>query len=343
MPHPERMICWTLCAWFCSASARPAFGVDDFAFFHENVMGTSLELRVLADDRESARGAEDRVLGEIDRLALIFSEVKERAVSTSGSSQRGFRINGQWYSHILDPRSGLPADRIATGLAWSIWGVPGGSSNAAPDRNAGLAIGSNPQHRDSPRADVSYLAHHGPMKRNSTMPILRQVAQLGHPVLRTLAAPVERPTSVEVRALIDDMLATLREADGVGIAAPQVYEPVALFIVASRPNPCYPEASRMEPEVVINPEILERSEDMIKGWEGCLSIPGIRGEVRRHRRIRTRYQTAGGQQIECEFTGFVARIFQHEEDHLRGIVFLDRLESTRDLVTEREYQKLLKG
>jgi hypothetical protein len=73
MAHPERMICWTLCAWFCCASARPALGVDDFAFFHENVMGTSLELRVLADDRESARWAEDRVLGEIDRLALIFS------------------------------------------------------------------------------------------------------------------------------------------------------------------------------------------------------------------------------------------------------------------------------
>ena len=169
------------------------------------------------------------------------------------------------------------------------------------------------------------------------MPILRQIAQLGHPVLRTLAAPVERPTSVDVRALIDDMLATLREADGVGIAAPQVYEPVALFIVASRPNPRYPEAPTMEPEVVINPEILGRSEDMVKGWEGCLSIPGIRGEVPR------RYQTAGGQQIEREFTGFVARIFQHEEDHLRGIVFLDRLESTRDIVTEREYQKLLKG
>ncbi len=181
------------------------------------------------------------------------------------------------------------------------------------------------------------------MKRNRTMPILRQIAQLGHPVLRTLAAAVERPTSVEVRALIDDMLATLREADGVGIAAPQVYEPVALFIVASRPDPRYPEAPTMEPEIVINPEILERSEDMIKGWEGCLSIPGIRGEVRRHRRIRARYQTVGGQQIEREFTGFVARIFQHEDDHLRGIVLLDRLESTRDLVTEREYQKLLKG
>ena len=175
------------------------------------------------------------------------------------------------------------------------------------------------------------------------MPILRQIAQLGHPVLRTLAAPVEHSASVEVRALIDDMLATLREADGVGIAAPQVYEPVALFIVASRPSPRYSEAPTMEPEVVINPEILERSADMIKGWEGCLSIPGIRGEVPRHRHIRARYQTAGGQQIEREFTGFVARIFQHEADHLRGIVFLDRLESTRDVVTEREYQKLLKG
>jgi thiamine biosynthesis lipoprotein len=73
MAHPERMICWTLCAWFCCTSARPALGVDDFACFHENVMGTSLELRVLADDRESARWAEDRVLGESDRLALIFS------------------------------------------------------------------------------------------------------------------------------------------------------------------------------------------------------------------------------------------------------------------------------
>jgi peptide deformylase len=175
------------------------------------------------------------------------------------------------------------------------------------------------------------------------MPILRQIAQLGHPVLRALATPVERPASVAVRALIDDMLATLREADGVGIAAPQVHEPVALFIVASRPSPRYPEAPAMEPEVVINPEILERSEEMVKGWEGCLSIPGIRGDVPRHRRIRARYQTVVGRQIEREFTDFVARIFQHEDDHLRGIVFLDRLESPRDIVTEREYQKLLKG
>jgi peptide deformylase len=171
------------------------------------------------------------------------------------------------------------------------------------------------------------------------MALLRQIAQLGHPVLRTTASPVVLPASDATRRLIDDMLATLRDAGGVGIAAPQVYEPVALFIVASRPNPRYPDAPIMEPEVVINPEIVDRSDEVVKGWEGCLSIPGIRGEVSRHRHIRVRYQTAAGLVVEREFRDFVARIVQHEDDHLRGIVFLDRLESTRDVITEKEYQK----
>jgi peptide deformylase len=173
------------------------------------------------------------------------------------------------------------------------------------------------------------------------MAMLRQIAQLGHPVLRTPAGPVDLPADESVRALIADMLATLEEANGVGIAAPQVYEPTALFIVASRPNPRYPDAPLMEPEVVINPEILEHSDELVKDWEGCLSIPGIRGLVPRHRRIRARYQTMEGRTVEREFVDFVARIFQHEDDHLRGIVFLDRLESTRDVLTEKEYQKLL--
>jgi peptide deformylase len=139
--------------------------------------------------------------------------------------------------------------------------------------------------------------------------------------------------------LIDDMLATLRDANGVGIAAPQVYEPASVFIVASGPNPRYPDAPEMEPEVVINPEILERSDGLVKGWEGCLSIPGIRGLVPRHRRIYVRYTTIGGDEVEREFLDFVARVFQHEDDHLRGIVFLDRLDSSRDVVTEAEYQR----
>ena len=122
------------------------------------------------------------------------------------------------------------------------------------------------------------------------MPVLRQIAQLGHPVLRTLATPVELPASTALRSLIDDMLATLREADGVGIARTQVYEArVALHRCLAAQ---YPEPDAM-PEVVINPEIVDRSAEMVKGWEGCLSIPGIRGEVPRHRRIRARYQTVG--------------------------------------------------
>jgi peptide deformylase len=172
------------------------------------------------------------------------------------------------------------------------------------------------------------------------MPLLRQIAQLGHPVLRAPAAIVELPATASYRSLVDDMLATLLDAGGVGIAAPQVYESLAMFILASRPNPRYPDAPSMEPEIVINPEIVERSGEMVKGWEGCLSIPGIRGEVPRHRRIRVRYQTLEGQSVEREFSDFVARIFQHEDDHLRGVVFLDRLECTRDVITEKEYQKL---
>jgi peptide deformylase len=150
---------------------------------------------------------------------------------------------------------------------------------------------------------------------------------------------VALPASDAIRALIDDMGETLRDANGVGIAAPQVYESVAIFIVASRPNPRYPDAPLMEPEVVINPEVVARSPELDKDWEGCLSIPGIRGYVPRHRRIRARYWTLEGHEVEREFTDFVARIFQHEDDHLRGVVFLDRLENSRDVVSEKEYQK----
>jgi len=171
------------------------------------------------------------------------------------------------------------------------------------------------------------------------MALLRQIAQLGHPVLRAPVASVTFPASEVVRALVADMRETMTDSNGVGIAAPQVFESVAIFIVASRPNPRYPEAPLMEPEVVINPEIIERSAEMVKDWEGCLSIPGLRGEVSRHRHIKTRYQTIEGKLVERNFSDFVARIVQHEDDHLHGIVFLDRLESTRDLITEKEYQK----
>jgi peptide deformylase len=170
------------------------------------------------------------------------------------------------------------------------------------------------------------------------MPQIRKIAQLGQSVLRTPAMTVALPASAEVRALVDDMLATMLDADGVGIAAPQVFKSLAIFIVASRPNPRYPNAPHMEPEVVVNPELLGRSEHVEKGWEGCLSIPGIRGEVPRPDRIKVRYQTLEGETRERDFDGFVARVFLHELDHLHGIVFLDRLESTKDIITEQEFQ-----
>jgi peptide deformylase len=175
------------------------------------------------------------------------------------------------------------------------------------------------------------------------MPLLRQIAQLGHPVLRAPATPVELPFGDSLRAFASDLMATMLDADGVGIAAPQVYESLQIFIVASRPNPRYPDAPNMEPEIVINPQVVWRSDKVVKGWEGCLSIPGLRGHVPRSRSIRAHYWTFDGVEVDREFHDFVARVFQHEDDHLRGVVFLDRLESNRDIITEKEFRKLGPG
>lgn len=172
------------------------------------------------------------------------------------------------------------------------------------------------------------------------MPILRQIAQLGQPVLRGPACPCADATDPALQALIDDMLVTVADANGVGIAAPQVFEPLTLFICASRPNPRYPHAPEMQPTAMINPELLWASDETEKGWEGCLSIPGIRGLVPRHRRIGVRYLDRGGQVREEEFEGFIARVFQHEFDHIRGLVFIDRAD-TRELVTEKEYLRIV--
>jgi peptide deformylase len=173
------------------------------------------------------------------------------------------------------------------------------------------------------------------------MPILRRLAQLGHPVLRGKTGIIENPADPAIQALIDDMLATMIEAGGVGIAATQVYEPLRLFIVASRPNPRYPQAPVMEPTPMLNPELLWWSDDVEKAWEGCLSIPGIRGLVPRSSRIGVRYQTRRGEVCEDEFGGFIARVFLHEFDHISGLVFLDRVESTRELISEREYLRIV--
>lgn len=168
-----------------------------------------------------------------------------------------------------------------------------------------------------------------------------EISELGHPILRERASEVANIESEDIQNFIDDLIETCIDSNGVGIAAPQVYESKRIFIISSKPNPRYPNAPEMGPLALINPEITSTSEEKEKDWEGCLSIPGIRGLVPRHRTIKVKYQTRDGEEVEDEFSDFIARIFQHELDHLDGIVFLDRMESNKELVTEKEYQKLM--
>jgi peptide deformylase len=173
------------------------------------------------------------------------------------------------------------------------------------------------------------------------MGTILEISQLGNPVLRQQAKPLENIQDAGISKLIDDLMTTVGYMNGVGVAAPQVAQSVRLFIVASRPNLRYPNAPEMEPTAMINPRILSCSSETVKEWEGCLSIPGIRGLVPRYRAIEVEYTDRHGKLQKQELTDFVARIFQHELDHLDGLVFLDRVESTQELITEQEYQKLI--
>ncbi len=168
-----------------------------------------------------------------------------------------------------------------------------------------------------------------------------EIAELGNPVLRERASEIESIHDAEFQNFIDDLIATAFDAKGVGIAAPQVSEPRRIFIISSHPNIRYPHAPEIEPTAIINPEIISRSDETVKDWEGCLSIPGIRGLVPRHKSVYVKYMLRDGREEEREFTDFVARIFQHEHDHLNGVLFTDRLESNMDIITEKEYIKLI--
>ena len=175
----------------------------------------------------------------------------------------------------------------------------------------------------------------------SIMTELKEITRIGHPILRRVAQPVKNITDKAIQDLIESLIATAEEANGVGIAAPQVSEPYRLFILASRPNSRYPNAPSMEPTAMFDPKIVAHSTEIVKDWEGCLSIPGIRGLVPRYQAIEVEYITRDGKLQRQELTDFVARIFQHELDHLNGILFIDRLESNEDKFSEDEYQRII--
>ncbi len=163
-----------------------------------------------------------------------------------------------------------------------------------------------------------------------------EVVRLGHPVLRQIAEPVPEGwlDTGRLRDLARDLIETMLEEDGVGLAAPQVAEPLRLFAYWVPGDDGRPE---VEPVVIVNPEVRPVGDSLVDGWEGCLSIPGLRGLVPRHPRIKVKGTTVTGEPFSLTADDFHARVIQHELDHLDGVVFLDRMTSMASLAFEDEW------
>lgn len=173
------------------------------------------------------------------------------------------------------------------------------------------------------------------------MPQRLTISQLGAPIIRTVAQKISDIKSPQIQALIDDMIFTCKDSKGMGIAAPQVGHSLSILIMASAPNIRYPHAPMMEPTALINPHVISFLDESVKDWEGCLSLPGIRALVPRYIQVEVSYFDREGKEQHVIFKDFLARLFQHEYDHLLGAVFLDRIESTKDVVMEKEYQRIM--
>jgi len=162
---------------------------------------------------------------------------------------------------------------------------------------------------------------------------------MGHPVLRAKARALDKAEirSAAIQKLIDDMLDTMSEYHGVGLAAPQVHEGVRLFVAALDSGDDDEEES--EAIAIINPEITIVGSDVVEDWEGCLSIPDIRGRVPRARDIKVRALDRTGARIELSAHDFPARVIQHETDHLDGVLFFDRMQSLVSMTFLDEYAR----
>ncbi len=172
------------------------------------------------------------------------------------------------------------------------------------------------------------------------MSILK-VARLGHPVLRKTAEKVdiEKISSNEIQRLIDDMIDTMREYDGVGLAAPQIHQSLQISIIESEKNPRYPGAPDMPLTILINPEVTSMSEETVEDWESCLSVEDLRGKVSRSTEVNVVAFNRAGEKIKLEAKGFLAVVLQHEIDHLNGMLYLDRMKYYKTLSHLAEFQK----
>ncbi len=155
---------------------------------------------------------------------------------------------------------------------------------------------------------------------------IRPILRIGDPRLRQVSDAVEEFDTPELHDLVHDMFDTMAAADGAGLAAPQIGVPRRVMIFGVEMNPRYPDAEPVPTTVLVNPAYDVVDDDMVSGWEGCLSVPGMRGYVPRHAAIRYRGFDQYGEAIEREVRGFHAVVFQHEIDHLDGILYPDRIE-----------------
>ncbi len=172
------------------------------------------------------------------------------------------------------------------------------------------------------------------------MAILK-VARLGHPVLREKALPVDVAAlrSPQVQRLIDDMIETMREYDGAGLAANQVHCLQQIAVIEVQANPRYPDAPHVPLTILVNPAVTPLGQEREDGWEGCLSVPDMRGVVPRYTAVRLECLDRAGQRVDLVAKDFFARVIQHESDHLNGIVYLDRMRDLATLSHLAEWQK----
>lgn len=171
--------------------------------------------------------------------------------------------------------------------------------------------------------------------------MILKVSRLGHPVIRTPAAPVEpkQINTPEFQTLLDDMVETMRDYSGVGLAAPQVHLSIQVAVLEVEEHPRYPEMPPIPLTYLINPRLTVLDSASVDDWEGCLSIPEMRGVVPRFKRLQVTALGRKGEPLDFIATDFHARVIQHENDHLNGEVYLDRMANLRTLTHLAEWQR----
>jgi len=173
---------------------------------------------------------------------------------------------------------------------------------------------------------------------------LRKIALIGHPVLRERARELTRQelTAEPMQRFIDDLVETMRDANGAGIAANQVYEPVRICVIEVANNPRYPYKPNWPLTILVNPVLTMLTDETFLNFEGCLSVPNLRGQVPRFTRARIRAWDRAAKEVDFEVGGLTAGTFQHELDHLDGNLFVDRVVDTRTLCTWAEFERFHK-